>query len=99
GPTPAAAGNADGALVAQATAAVHDGHPRRGRAVAARRAARRVSVSAQPRVSPRTGRVADPLPQLALLVTAEQDATVAWRAVLEHTDDATVRSEALQALT
>ncbi|WP_233161037.1 ferritin-like domain-containing protein [Actinophytocola xanthii] len=36
---------------------------------------------------------------IAVLVLAETDTTVAWRAVLERTDDATLRANALQALT
>ncbi|WP_436501156.1 ferritin-like domain-containing protein [Actinokineospora sp. HUAS TT18] len=36
---------------------------------------------------------------LAVLVTAEQDATVAWRATLERCDDAEVRKTALASLT
>jgi hypothetical protein len=35
---------------------------------------------------------------LAALAIAESDATVAWRSVLEHTDDATLRGAALAAL-
>ncbi|WP_235925956.1 ferritin-like domain-containing protein [Actinokineospora pegani] len=42
--------------------------------------------------------VADQAGALALLVTAEQDATVAWRAVLERTDDVDVRETAAEAL-
>ncbi|MCG8920161.1 ferritin-like domain-containing protein [Actinokineospora sp. PR83] len=43
--------------------------------------------------------VTDQASALALLITAEQDATVAWRAVLDRTDDADVRAAAAQALT
>jgi hypothetical protein len=43
--------------------------------------------------------VTDQASALNLLISAEQDATVAWRAVLEHTDDTDVRAAASQALT
>jgi hypothetical protein len=43
--------------------------------------------------------VTDQASALAVLVTAEVDASVAWRAVLERTDDATLRKAALEALT
>jgi hypothetical protein len=43
--------------------------------------------------------VTDQASAIALLVTAESDVTVAWRAVLERTDDADVRRAALEALT
>ncbi|SDC31966.1 ferritin-like domain-containing protein [Actinokineospora iranica] len=43
--------------------------------------------------------VTDQASALALLVSAEQDGTVAWRAVLERTDDADVRKNAADALT
>ncbi|MGQ0841808.1 ferritin-like domain-containing protein [Actinokineospora sp.] len=43
--------------------------------------------------------VSDQASALALLVAAEQDATVAWRSVLERTDDVELRKAALAALT
>lgn len=43
--------------------------------------------------------VTDQASALAVLVTAEVDAGVAWRAVLERTDDAVVRTFALEGLT
>lgn len=43
--------------------------------------------------------VADQGSALRLLVTAEQDAAVAWRAVLERCDDGGLRGAALEALT
>ncbi|MFL6142135.1 MAG: ferritin-like domain-containing protein [Labedaea sp.] len=43
--------------------------------------------------------ITDQASALAVLVTAETDAAVAWRAVLERTDDATLRTAALAALT
>ncbi|HEU5475009.1 MAG TPA: ferritin-like domain-containing protein [Actinophytocola sp.] len=43
--------------------------------------------------------VTDQASALALLVTAEADTTVAWRAVLERTDSAELRAAALEALT
>jgi hypothetical protein len=43
--------------------------------------------------------VTDQASALALLVTAEQDATVAWRAALERSDDIDVRKTALEGLT
>lgn len=43
--------------------------------------------------------VTDQASAIATLVVAETDATVAWRAVLERTDDRTVREAGLQALT
>jgi hypothetical protein len=43
--------------------------------------------------------VTDQASALALLVTAESDTTVAWRAVLERTDDPSVRQSSLEALT
>lgn len=43
--------------------------------------------------------VTDQASALAVLVTAEQDATVAWRAALERCDDADVRRTALEGLT
>jgi hypothetical protein len=43
--------------------------------------------------------VADQKSAIAVLVLAEADATVAWRAVLERTDDKHVRRAALEALT
>ncbi|MDQ3405199.1 MAG: ferritin-like domain-containing protein [Actinomycetota bacterium] len=43
--------------------------------------------------------VTDQATALAILVTAEQDATVAWRATLERTDDVDVRKTAMEALT
>ena len=57
--------------------------------------------------SPRSAEAAYVLPQdvtdepsaLAVLVVAETDVTVAWRAVLERTDDTTLRTAALGGLT
>jgi Domain of unknown function (DUF4439) len=43
--------------------------------------------------------VRDQASALAVLVTAESDSAVAWRAVLERTDDGGVRRAALEALT
>ena len=43
--------------------------------------------------------VTDQASAVAVLVTAEMDCCVAWRAVLERTDDATLRKAALDALT
>lgn len=43
--------------------------------------------------------VTDQASAVALLVTAEVDCSVAWRAALERTDDGTVRKAALEALT
>jgi hypothetical protein len=43
--------------------------------------------------------VTDQASAIAVLVTAESDGCVAWRAVLERTDDATLRKAALEALT
>ena len=43
--------------------------------------------------------VTDQASSLALLATAEADTSAAWRAVLERTDDGTVREAALEALT
>lgn len=43
--------------------------------------------------------VTDQASSLAVLATAETDASVAWRSVLEHTDDADLRRTALEALT
>ncbi len=43
--------------------------------------------------------VTDRKSAIAVLVVAESDTTVAWRAVLERTDDAAVRRTALEALT
>jgi len=43
--------------------------------------------------------VTDQASAIATLVVAETDATVAWRAVLERTDDKTLRATGLQALT
>jgi hypothetical protein len=43
--------------------------------------------------------VTDQKSALAVLVVAESDTTVAWRAVLERTDDKNVRRAALEALT
>lgn len=43
--------------------------------------------------------VTDQKSALAVLVVAESDTAVAWRAVLERTDDATLRKAALEALT
>lgn len=43
--------------------------------------------------------VTDQASALAVLVVAETDATVAWRAVLERTDDKTLRAAALAGLT
>ncbi|HEY7593178.1 MAG TPA: ferritin-like domain-containing protein [Actinophytocola sp.] len=43
--------------------------------------------------------VADQKSAIAVLVLAEADTTVAWRAVLERTDDKNVRRAALEALT
>ncbi|ALG12953.1 ferritin-like domain-containing protein [Kibdelosporangium phytohabitans] len=43
--------------------------------------------------------VTDQTSSLAVLALAETDATVAWRSVLEHTDDADLRRTALEALT
>ena len=43
--------------------------------------------------------VTDQLSATAVLVTAETDCCVAWRAVLEHTDDGALRKAALEALT
>ncbi|HEV2783315.1 MAG TPA: ferritin-like domain-containing protein [Actinophytocola sp.] len=43
--------------------------------------------------------VTDQASAIAVLITAESDATVAWRAVLERTDDGEVRRAALEALT
>ncbi|MFC0108905.1 ferritin-like domain-containing protein [Kibdelosporangium aridum] len=43
--------------------------------------------------------VTDQASSLAVLAIAESDATVAWRSVLEHTDDADLRKTALEALT
>src|SRR5690349_21484149 len=43
--------------------------------------------------------VTDQASALAVLITAETDTTVAWRAVLERTDDPSVRRSALEALT
>jgi uncharacterized protein DUF4439 len=43
--------------------------------------------------------VTDQKSALGVLVVAESDTTVAWRAVLERTDDRTVRQAALEALT
>lgn len=43
--------------------------------------------------------VTDQQSALAVLVLAESDTTVAWRAVLERTDEAAVRRVALEALT
>lgn len=43
--------------------------------------------------------VTDQPSALAVLVLAETDTTVAWRAVLERTDDADLRRTALEALT
>jgi hypothetical protein len=43
--------------------------------------------------------VTDQTSALAVLVVAESDCGVAWRAVLEHTDDAELRRAALTALT
>ncbi|CAM3664049.1 ferritin-like domain-containing protein [Kibdelosporangium persicum] len=48
-------------------------------------------------VSPKP--VTDQASSLAVLAIAESDATVAWRSVLEHTDDADLRKTALEALT
>lgn len=58
-------------------------------------------------VAPRTAEAAYVPPQpvtdqassLAVLAIAESDAAVAWRSVLEHTDDADLRKTALEALT
>jgi hypothetical protein len=44
-------------------------------------------------------RVTNQVSALTALAVAESDATVAWRSVLEHTDDAGTRSVALAALT
>jgi hypothetical protein len=57
--------------------------------------------------NPRSGEAAYVPPQpvtdqasaIAVLVVAETDVTVAWRAVLERTDDRTLRASALAALT
>jgi hypothetical protein len=43
--------------------------------------------------------VSDGPSALAALVAVEQDTCAAWRGVLERTDDATLRSSALEALT
>jgi uncharacterized protein DUF4439 len=43
--------------------------------------------------------VTDQASAIAVLITAESDAAVAWRAVLERTDDAAVRRSALESLT
>lgn len=43
--------------------------------------------------------VTDQASAIAVLVLAESDTTVAWRAVLERTDDPTLRRSALEALT
>jgi hypothetical protein len=43
--------------------------------------------------------VTDQASALAVLVVAEADVTVAWRAVLERTDDRSLRSTALASLT
>jgi hypothetical protein len=43
--------------------------------------------------------VTDQKSAIAVLVIAESDTTVAWRAVLERTDDADLRRSALEALT
>jgi hypothetical protein len=43
--------------------------------------------------------VTDQTGAIAVLVVAESDATVAWRAVLDRTDDAALRKTALEALT
>ena len=43
--------------------------------------------------------VTDQASAIAVLITAETDCGVAWRAALERTDDATVRKAALDALT
>lgn len=43
--------------------------------------------------------VTDQASAIAVLVLAETDATVAWRAVLERTDDKPLRSAALEGLT
>lgn len=43
--------------------------------------------------------VTDQASAIAALIVTETDATVAWRAVLERTDDPTVRGAGLQALT
>ncbi|HEY0453628.1 ferritin-like domain-containing protein [Actinophytocola sp.] len=43
--------------------------------------------------------VTDQASALAVLILAETDTTVAWRAVLERTDDKAVRTAALEALT
>nr|WP_042185588.1 ferritin-like domain-containing protein [Kibdelosporangium sp. MJ126-NF4]CEL16765.1 hypothetical protein [Kibdelosporangium sp. MJ126-NF4]CTQ92005.1 hypothetical protein [Kibdelosporangium sp. MJ126-NF4] len=43
--------------------------------------------------------VSDQASSLAVLAIAESDAAVAWRSVLEHTDDVDLRKTALEALT
>jgi hypothetical protein len=43
--------------------------------------------------------VTDEASALAVLVVAEEDVTVAWRAVLERTDDKTLRAAGLAGLT
>jgi DNA-directed RNA polymerase specialized sigma24 family protein len=43
--------------------------------------------------------VTDQASAIAVIVVAETDATVAWRAVLERTDDKTLRAAALDGLT
>ncbi len=43
--------------------------------------------------------VTDQASAIAVLITAEGDCSVAWRAVLERTDDGAVRKAALEALT
>lgn len=48
-------------------------------------------------VSPKP--VTDQASSLEVLAIAESDAAVAWRSVLEHTDDADLRKTALEALT
>lgn len=56
------------------------------------------AVSAQPAYSTPQP-VTDEHSAAALLVVAEDDATVAWRSVLEHTTEPALRTAALQALT
>jgi hypothetical protein len=53
---------------------------------------------AEPAYVPATP-VTDQAGAVAVLVVAESDATVAWRAVLDRTDDAAVRKTALESLT
>lgn len=53
---------------------------------------------AEPAYVPATP-VTDQAGAIAVLVVAESDATVAWRAVLDRTDDAELRRTALESLT